>query len=337
MELINLGESSRRGGGNARITSQNHGLRLFLRCLDAWRQRGKVCYGNKNCHTEDNSPKYRMVGKMKRNSFTDKVYSLFTTHHSLIHTDMDFSLKRAAFTLAEVLITLGIIGVVAAMTIGVLVQNYQKQVVLNKLKQSYSQINTGMQYVANTEFEGRGIGDWTCPDQEYNVANQTLCFYKVIEHITPGAKIFTPPDFEHVACASQGDYKQYTNNWGNIREGRYLSNASFSAYLPNGACVIWNWKGWAGDGRGNLFIDVDGPYKGPNKEGKDLFVFQYIYANYGGQIKEGISIYPEGYNNGEAPSSRSDLVRGCKKGGSTHMCAALIMYDGWQIAKDYPW
>ena len=289
------------------------------------------------CHTEDNSPKYRIVGKMKRNSFTDKVHSLFTTPHSLIHTDMDFSLKRAAFTLAEVLITLGIIGVVAAMTIGVLVQNYQKQVVLNKLKQSYSQINTGMQYVANTEFEGRGIGDWTCPDQEYNVANQTLCFYKVIEHITPGAKIFTPTDFEHVACASQGDYKQYTNNWGNIREGRYLSNASFSAYLPNGACVIWNWKGWAGDGRGNLFIDVDGPYKGPNKEGKDLFVFQYIYANLGGQIKDGISIYPKGYNNGEAPSSRSALVQGCKKGGSTHMCAALIMYDGWQIAKDYPW
>ena len=348
MELINLGESSHRGGGNSRIISHNRGLHLFLRCLDAWRQRGKVYYGNKNCHTEDNSPKYRMVGKMKRNSFTDMDFSRFTSHFSLKRADATHvalcdsvgSYYRhwcGAFTLAEVLITLGIIGVVAAMTIGVLVQNYQKQVVLNKLKQSYSQINTGMQYVANTEFEGRGIGDWTCPDQEYNVANQTLCFYKVIEHITPGAKIFTPTDFEHVACASQGDYKQYTNNWGNIREGRYLSNASFSAYLPNGACVIWNWKGWAGDGRGNLFIDVDGPYKGPNKEGKDLFVFQYIYANYGGQIKEGISIYPEGYNNGEAPSSRSDLVRGCKKGGSTHMCAALIMYDGWQIAKDYPW
>ncbi|CCX80858.1 unknown [Clostridium sp. CAG:715] len=24
-------------------------------------------------------------------------------------------------------------------------------------------------------------------------------------------------------------------------------------------------------------------------------------------------------------------------GENTHMCAALIMYDGWQIAKDYPW
>lgn len=24
-------------------------------------------------------------------------------------------------------------------------------------------------------------------------------------------------------------------------------------------------------------------------------------------------------------------------GESSHMCATLIMYDGWQIAKDYPW
>ena len=31
-------------------------------------------------HTEDNSPKYRMVGKMKGNNSTDEVHSLFTIH-----------------------------------------------------------------------------------------------------------------------------------------------------------------------------------------------------------------------------------------------------------------
>ena len=40
-------------------------------------------------------------------NLTETVYSQLTTHHSL---------KKAAFTLAEVLITLGIIGVVAAIT-----------------------------------------------------------------------------------------------------------------------------------------------------------------------------------------------------------------------------
>lgn len=46
--------------------------------------------------------------------------------------------KKAGFTLAEVLITLGIIGVVAAMTIPTLMMNYQKQVWESKLKKTFS-------------------------------------------------------------------------------------------------------------------------------------------------------------------------------------------------------
>ena len=35
--------------------------------------------------------KIRSIKDMKGNSFTDKVYSLFTIHNSLIHNDKDFS------------------------------------------------------------------------------------------------------------------------------------------------------------------------------------------------------------------------------------------------------
>ena len=42
--------------------------------------------------------------------------------------------KLRGFTLAETLITLGIIGVVAAMTIPVLVSNYQERQIATKLK-----------------------------------------------------------------------------------------------------------------------------------------------------------------------------------------------------------
>ena len=35
--------------------------------------------------------KIRSVGDMKQNSFTDKVYSPFSTHNSLIHNDKVFS------------------------------------------------------------------------------------------------------------------------------------------------------------------------------------------------------------------------------------------------------
>ena len=42
------------------------------------------------------------------------------------------------FTLAEVLITLGIIGVVSALTMPALVANYKKQEAVSKLKKSYT-------------------------------------------------------------------------------------------------------------------------------------------------------------------------------------------------------
>ena len=49
--------------------------------------------------------------------------------------------KKLAFTLAEVLITLGIIGIVSAMTIPTLVKNYQKKVAVTKLQKIHAVLN----------------------------------------------------------------------------------------------------------------------------------------------------------------------------------------------------
>ena len=78
---------------------------------DAKTHRGKICYENKKRHTEDNSQKYRME---------------------------NCTLLLTAFTLAEVLITLGIIGVVAALTLPSLIQNYHEKQRVTQLKKAYS-------------------------------------------------------------------------------------------------------------------------------------------------------------------------------------------------------
>lgn len=52
-----------------------------------------------------------------------------------------FKNNRFGFTLAEVLITLGIIGVVAAMTIPTLVGNYKYMVLQTQFKKAYSDLN----------------------------------------------------------------------------------------------------------------------------------------------------------------------------------------------------
>ena len=56
--------------------------------------------------------------------------SLFTLHSSLK--------KRTAFTLAEVLITLGIIGIVSALTMPSIVAGVQKEILKNQFKKTYS-------------------------------------------------------------------------------------------------------------------------------------------------------------------------------------------------------
>ena len=47
-------------------------------------------------------------------------------------------IKRTAYNLDEVLITIGIIGVVAAITISGLIKKYQEYVLHNQLKRCYS-------------------------------------------------------------------------------------------------------------------------------------------------------------------------------------------------------
>ncbi len=54
--------------------------------------------------------------------------------------------KKKAFTLAEVLITLGIIGVVAAMTLPIIVGNYKKQEVVTSVQKVYSVLNQAFNF-----------------------------------------------------------------------------------------------------------------------------------------------------------------------------------------------
>ena len=76
-------------------------------------------------------------------------YSPLTTHHSLK--------RKSAFTLAEVLITLGIIGVVAVLTLPTLIANYKKQVIISKLNKVYSTISQA--YISAKSDNGE-LQDW---------------------------------------------------------------------------------------------------------------------------------------------------------------------------------
>lgn len=79
---------------------------------------------------------------------------------------------KKAFTLAEVLITLGIIGIVAAMTLPVVIGNYQKKVTAAKVKKFYSMFNQAFQ-LAQLEF-----GEY----KYWEIADNSDLYYKYLKN-----------------------------------------------------------------------------------------------------------------------------------------------------------
>ena len=209
-------------------------------------------------HTEDNSPKYRMVGKMKRNSFTDKVYSLFTTHHSLIHNDTNFSLKSAAFTLAEVLVTLGIIGVVSAMTVPTLMQNYQRQSYVTQLHKTYNEMSQALLRY-QTDRNALNLREAGMSSQA-EVNNFISSYFKVVNSCLDSSTV-TP------CFANQSEYKKISgataSGFDNDADG-----LGMSFVLANGTSI----RPWLSNGRNFIVmvVDVNGQ-KGPNILGRDFF------------------------------------------------------------------
>ena len=84
--------------------------------------------------------------------------------------------KNIAFTLAEVLITLGIIGVVSAITIPNLITSYKVHVIHKKLLKSYSVIQQVVRMMKTDDLE-----------PEMYIANSKTPFYKTFINYMSGA------------------------------------------------------------------------------------------------------------------------------------------------------
>ena len=229
-------------------------------------------------------------------------------------------LKRA-FTLAEVLITIGVIGVVAAITIPSLVTSYQKRMTVNRLKGSYSKLAQAL----------RAASDDYGPVEEWDLSDNRLASYKetiatlVHERIMPYARVI---DDCGQNCPLRRKVKICRPNgictWGHRGSGYY------TIYLADGS----SWEFMIdNDGQNlmfvKLYIDINGNGK-PNMFGKDIFVVM---------LDDGVRLLGS-----DVKYSRSSLLGNCRTCCSKNagdyagdMCGGLIQRDGWQIMPDYPW
>lgn len=234
------------------------------------------------------------------NRLTSYISSFGTIHHSL---------QQPAFTLAEVLITLGIIGVVAAMTMPSLIQNHKKTVVISKLKKISSTIS---QAYASATDEAGGISPsedcGTCllpnnADNALEVVNKYYVPYFNNVEVEKGSNgVFVYFNDDSAFYFRRTQYDPQTENWA----WTYIV-----ACISHKAC-----KNLQETSSTGLTVGKNGAVNG-----KDRFLL---------------------YSTGNAPAyswtvlDRNELIELCKNYTGIEACTALIIGDGWTIAKDYP-
>ena len=169
----------------------------------------------------------------------------FTTYNSL--------LTKSAFTLAETLIVMGIIGVVAALTLPNLNSSTGDKEKVVKLKKIYSNLNDAMgraiavygpysDWSSNAEKTGGRLTEFMKLSKDCGTNSTQTCFVKKFKAV------------------SSGDHLDMDNHTGNY----------YTFTTADGTSVLFLAKDNNSD---SIIVDIDGLNKGTNEASKDIFKF----------------------------------------------------------------
>lgn len=216
---------------------------------------------------------------------------------------------KIAFTLAEVLIVIGIIGIVAEMTIPTLISNVNEQVTVVSLKKVYSVLTSAYELA---EQENGTPETWT--QNPMVVLKPYLKTIKDCSDNSPGC--FAPGVVFKLLSGVNDPYKDGTYDISGqpsltLADG---TNLMYEVENPSG-CVsqVGNTPALQSE-CGQIYVDVNGN-KGPNQWGKDAFI---LYLTRFGIVPFGTSE--------ETFHSFASMCQDTSKEG--YSCSGWIIYNG---------
>lgn len=171
-------------------------------------------------------------------------------------------IRLNAFTLAEVLLTLGIIGIVAAMTIPTLMNNTNDRATISKINKAYSTLSQAVMSM---------IADGTTMASLFTTVNDPMPFYNLL---IPKLSVLKNCGQASTGCIYNGQYKTLNNGpWDDFQSSTYATailsdGMSIIVYGPTVANCKWS----AGDKCTAINVDVNGAQQ-PNVLGRDVFQF----------------------------------------------------------------
>ena len=199
------------------------------------------------------------------------------------------------FTLAEVLITLVIIGVIASMTIPTLMNNTQKQEFVSQLTKTYSTLSQGLNQIWNNNDTAPG-------DYEFFNDHNFLDEFAKVSNIEKKCDTIS-------ACIGEdinSNHKRLNglplnSSW--ISDGKTVITAD--GQMISFVKTVMNTYGLSAEDTANIMgrfvVDINGN-KNPNKIGVDTFYFYLI---------KGKGIVPAGLDNWSTCSNKSQNGEGC--------------------------
>ena len=220
---------------------------------------------------------------------------------------------KIAFTLAEVLITLGIIGVVAAMTMPALISNHHKKEVETRLQRVDSILNSVVKLAEN---------DYGEPQYWADADSPTVLKTYFMPYL-PGSIFLNGEDIK--------DYKVYNADGTSVinLNGSYANGIRIKTgeiiRIPNGL----------EQESGLLEIDVllKENKAGKYISGKDYFTFFMDTSKGIVDVKAGADFW----NVKSCSDNRDAILTKCKSSiPHSALCLMLIECNGWKIPEDYP-
>ena len=193
------------------------------------------------------------------NISTIKLKNLFTTHYS------QFTKKLFAFTLAETLIVMGVIGVVAALTLPNLNQSTGNKEKVAKVKKIVSNIEDAL---GRAQAVYGPVDEWFVNDTD-NTAKQKRFGSRFTEFLKVSKDCGTDTN---KGCFSSSVVK-FTN--GGDDNEYFDTGLSSRVILADGTSL----RVVRYDGSLIFYFDIDGPNKGPNTYGIDIFYISYSLNN----------------------------------------------------------
>lgn len=176
---------------------------------------------------------------------------------------MKYHTKEKAFTLAEVLITLGIIGIVAAMTMPALIVSHKEKETSVKLKKVYSTLSQA--YISATnKYEAPENWNWA-PPGSVSASDMILDYFA--EYLVVSKRCTNSPK-----CLPDVMYKRLNGT----NHSNYHNEGTGSTLILNDGTAIYLWVSGlcsaASPDCGFIFVDINGK-TGPNQFGRDFFGF----------------------------------------------------------------